>query len=406
MIYFKLKVFPQISETFIVSNLVYAKQKGFSIKIYTDKYLGLENSSQATLLHKNKIEADVIKPIALSQSYCKKILQAAKMLLNLRVLLAIIPYYKLKRKKNFSPLISLYQYKALKSNLIHVHFNNALSTLLDLKKIRFINPKCIVTYHGYDAFLNDKEDFQRIYGDFYRSNVVAVTTNSNYLKQQVVNLGVEPSKIEVIPIGINFNKFKGSAKQLNNHKTIQLLTVGRLVQLKGQIYVIRAVRDIVNQGYKVKYTMIGDGNYRNVLEEEVNKLNLFQYINFEGAKSQDEIISYLQDSDVFMMPSTYDNATGRREAFGLVSLEAQAAGLPVIGFKSGGFPDTIIEGKTGFAVEDRNHHALVQKIKRLIEHKDFYHQMSSAAINHASQYDFKYTTQKYLDLYKKHGSSI
>ena len=402
MIYFKLKAFPQIPETFIVSNLVYAKQKGFNIKIYTDKYLGLENSSQATLLQKNKIEADVIKPIALSQSYFKKISQAAKMLLNLRVLLAIIPYYKLKRKKNFSPLISLYQYKALKSNLIHVHFNNALSTLLDLKKIRFINPRCIVTYHGYDAFLNDKEGFQRIYGDFYRSNVVAVTTNSNYLKQQVVNLGVESSKIEVIPIGINFNKFKGSAKKLNNHKTIQLITVGRLVQLKGQIYVIRAVKNLVNQGYKVKFTMIGDGNYRNVLEEEVNKLNLSQYINFEGARSQDEIISYLQDSDVFMMPSTYDDKNGRREAFGLVSLEAQASGLPVIGFKSGGFPDTIVEGKTGFAVKDRDTVELVEKIKHLIDYPTIYNRMSKKAIEHAEKFDHKHTTNQYLEIYKKH----
>lgn len=400
-IYFKLKAFPQISETFIVSNLVYAKQKGFDIKIHTDKYLGLKNSSQASLLKENNIEDDVVKAFRFSPNKIVKLLQVFKMLLDFRVLTHVYPYYKLKRKKNLSPLAELYQYRKLKSSVVHVHFNNALAPLINLKKIGFVNPKCIVTYHGYDAFLHDKKDFQKIYGDFYHQNVVAVTTNSEYLKKQVISLGIQPAKIKVIPIGVDFKKFKGQAKVLNKTKQIQLITVGRLVQLKGQIYVIRAISELVKQGYHISYSIIGDGHYEKVLKAEVSKLNLQECVNFEGSKSQDEIISYMQAADIFIMSSTYDDLTKRREAFGLVSVEAQAMGLPVIGFNSGGFPDTIIEGQTGFAVEDRSHLAIAEKIKVLSENKELYHQMSLAAIENASTFDFKHTTQKYLDLYKE-----
>lgn len=401
---FKLKSFPHVSETFIVSNLVYAKKKGYEINIYVSKYLGLENSSQAALLKQNALEKNLVKPIVLSKNKLKKAFQVLKMLLNFKVLYYLIPYYKLKRKKNLRPLISLFQYRNIANSLVHVHFNNALVPLVELSKIGFINPKCIITFHGYDAFLNDKEEFERIYGDFYYTNVVAVTTNSNYLKQQVMRLGVNSNKIHVIPIGIDFNKFQGEIKALNNNSEIKLITVGRLVQLKGQIYVIRAVKKLVNQGYDIKYRLIGSGNYRSVLEAEVSKLNLTKQVIFEGSKSQDEIISYLQTFHVFLMPSTYDDINARREAFGLVSLEAQASGLPVIGFQSGGFPDTIIEGKTGFAVEDRNVNALADKIEILIQNPKLYKSMSEAAIEHASTFDHQFTTQKYLDLYNKFGN--
>ena len=92
---------------------------------------------------------------------------------------------------------------------------------------------------------------------------------------------------------------------------------------------------------------------------------------------------------------------GRRETFGLVSVEAQAMGIPVVGFNSGGFPETLLEGKTGFAVEDRNVEQLVTKIEYLLGHPSIYSDMSKAAIKHAQKFAHDKTTQQYLDLYQK-----
>ena len=62
-IQFKIKGFPKISETFVVNSIVYAKRKGYKINVYVDKYLGLENSSQADLLKKYNIENDIVKTL-------------------------------------------------------------------------------------------------------------------------------------------------------------------------------------------------------------------------------------------------------------------------------------------------------------------------------------------------------
>jgi colanic acid/amylovoran biosynthesis glycosyltransferase len=401
-VFFKLIAFPHISETFIVSNLVYAKEKGYAIKVFVNEYLGVDNSSQKQLLKEYQIQDDTLRPFQFSTSKIVKIFQVVHLLCSIRILAYCYSYYKLRGKRSLQPLTELVQYKKFRSGLIHVHFNNALEPLIKLAQIGYIDPKCIITFHGYDAFLDSKASFQKQYGAFYKKHVVAVTTNSNYLKKEVLQLGIDPGLIKVIPIGIDSSIFKGQPKKINKNKLVKLLTVGRLVQLKGQVYAIRAVSELIKKGYYVQYFIIGTGNYLQVLKEEVSKLHLTEHVFFEGAKQQDEIVEYMRTTDLFILPSTFDDKVKRREAFGVVSIEAQAMGLPVIGFNSGGFPDTIINGETGFAVEDRNVGLLVEKAIYLMDHPAVYKEMSLKAIDHASTFDFEHTTQQYLDLYSQY----
>ncbi|QTY27710.1 glycosyltransferase family 4 protein [Flavobacterium sp. CS20] len=398
-IYFKLKAFPQISETFIVNNIIYAKSKGYEVGIYVDCYNGIENSSQSELLKKYNIERDIIKPITFSTNKVKKTFQVLRMLLNLKILFYLIPYYKLKRKKNLTPLVELYQYRSFKNQIVHVHFNNATHPLVELSSIGYINPKCIITFHGYDAYLEDKNSFQIKYSEFYKKHVVGVTINSKHLTIDVLKLGVDKNLVTIVPIGIDIDFFRGSPKNINVKK-IKILSVGRLVQWKGHIYGLKAIKHLTDKGYEVEYTVIGAGNLEQELKNEAKKLDIYNTVTFLGALPQKEVFKYMKSSDIFLLPSTFDNKVGRRETFGLVSVEAQAVGLPVVGFNSGGFPETLIDGQTGFVVEDRNVEALSEKIEYLITHPNQYAKMSKAAINHASKFDHKKTTQQYLELYK------
>lgn len=406
-IYFKLKAFPKVSETFVVSNIRYAKTAGYEIKIYVNKFLGFNSSSQKRELQNFNLDKAVIKPLKLKGSKIKRFVEIACMLFHPKVAWFSLKYYKFLKAKGdsynqpFNPIIELYQYRSINKSLVHVHFNNALQPLLNLAAIGYVeNLKCIVTFHGHDAFKENKEGFNKKYGHFYKKHVVAVTVNSNYLKQQVIKLGVDIDKINIIPIGVDTSFFKASPKKLDV-QTIKLVSVGRLVQLKGQIYAIRALKELLEMGHKATYTLIGEGSNKALLTEEVNRLNLSSSVFFEGSKSQLEVKSLLEKSDIYLMTSTFDDRTLRREAFGLVSIEAQAMGMPVIGFDSGGFIDTIKDGETGFLVEDRNSDQIVEKICYLINNPELYEKMSQAAIAHSKTYDLKYTTQQYLDLYKE-----
>lgn len=397
--YFKLKSFPHFSETFITSNILYAKEKEYDIKIVVDRFLGFENSSQKELLESHKIKDNLITSLTFSRNILKKTIQFLSVLSNYRLLKFYIKYCFYKKTINLKLLNDLHQFKDFKKGLIHVHFNTALDPIPDLTAIGYISPKCIITFHGYDAFLNTQKVFYEKYFSFYKSYVAAVTVNSNYLKQRVIKLGVKPELITIIPMGIDIQKFNSKPKRIQINKKIKLLTIGRLIQLKGHEYAIKAVKMLLDLNYEIEYTIVGFGNNFDYLKQLVRDYKIESYIKFEGQLSQNEIIKYLNLSDIFIMPSTYDNKTGRREAFGLVSIEAQAMGLPVIGFNSGGFPDTIVDNKTGFAVKDRNVDEICKKIIFLANNPLKYMAFSSDAISHAKKFSLDDTFQKYLDLY-------
>jgi colanic acid/amylovoran/stewartan biosynthesis glycosyltransferase WcaL/AmsK/CpsK len=398
----KINAFPQISETFVVSNIIYAIRQGFKVKVFCNSFLGISNSSQKDEFQSYGIYDKIVPPIKPKQSTLRKCFQLFTFLIKPRNLYFTFKYRSYKHKGFFNCAFTLKQYEDIRFNQVfHVHFNSALQPLMDITNIGYIHPKIFITFHGYDAFVETEESFQATYGAFYKKYVNAVTVNSNYLKQVVLGLGVEERLIRVIPIGLDRTIFKGTEKTINNQQEIKILTVGRLVQLKGQLYGLRAIKRLIVQGFKIHYTIVGEGTERIILENETKRLELEDYITFTGASSQSQVMNYMKKSHIFLMTSTIDDQTGRREAFGLVSVEAQAMGLPVIGFNSGGFPDTIIEGETGFAVEDRNDKDLADKVLHLLDNPNLYQAMSKAAIQHSVTFDQSRTTQQYLDLYEE-----
>lgn len=399
---FKLNRFPEISETFIVSNIIYAIRQGFNVRILCDKFLGFSNSSQQEEIQHYGVEEKIIPPIKPKQKTIAQFFQLSSFLFTPRNVYFTFKYRTYKPKGFLKCAFILKQYEHLPfMSVFHIHFNPTLESLFDITDIGYINPKVIVTFHGYDAFLETAESFQAKYGAFYKKYVKVVTVNSNYLKKVVLGLGVDEQLIRIIPIGIDSAIFKGTPKTLITNQQIEIVTVGRLVQLKGHLYGLRTIKSLKEQGCKVHYTIIGEGTERGKLENETKKLGLEKHVTFTGAASQSQVKICMEKSHIYLMTSTSDNLTGRREAFGLVSIEAQAMGLPVVGFKSGGFPDTIIEGETGFAVEDRNDKDMATKVFQLLENPTLYQTMSKAAINHSAAFDQNLTTQQYLDLYKE-----
>ena len=101
------------------------------------------------------------------------------------------------------------------------------------------------------------------------------------------------------------------------------------------------------------------------------------------------------------MTSTYDDNTNREEALGVSAIEAQACGLPVIGFKSGGVPEAVLHNKTGLLVEDRNIDELVAKTICLIEDKVKYEEYSKNSRERVIKlFNNDYLFNEYYQLYK------
>jgi len=174
--------------------------------------------------------------------------------------------------------------------------------------------------------------------------------------------------IVTVPYGIHLDDPHGDAgdtrAELPPGKI--LLTVARLLRSKGIDDLIRACSRLVNNRLEFHLVIVGDGPDRGRLETIVRSTGLTEHVSFLGALPHREVLRYMAACDVFVLPSW-------RETFGLVYLEAMAAGKPVIGVREQGIDGIIEEGKTGFLVAPRSIHELAGALWQLLSDSDLAH---------------------------------
>jgi len=137
-----------------------------------------------------------------------------------------------------------------------------------------------------------------------------------------------------------------------------IVSVGRLVHRKGQDTLIESLPEIISRVPEAHILFVGDGPYKEYLVKRARQLGVFQHITFIGRITYTELPRYICAGDIFAMPSRSRLAGLEVEGLGIVYLEASACGLAVIGGQSGGAPDAVLEGETGFAVDGRSSAAM------------------------------------------------
>jgi phosphatidylinositol alpha-1,6-mannosyltransferase len=128
--------------------------------------------------------------------------------------------------------------------------------------------------------------------------------------------------------------------------------VSRMVPRKGQDTLIKAWPQVKAQVGGAVLLLVGDGPYAPRLRQLARQLDLDEDVMFTGAVPWSELPGYYDAADVFAMPCRTRRAGLDVEGLGIVYLEASATGLPVIGGNSGGAPDAILDGETGYVVSD------------------------------------------------------
>lgn len=400
LIIFKTIAFPTISETFIVSNIVEAVKKGYEVKIIVDSINPKANTSQPNLLTQYGL-LDKVSKFEQPRGKVNRYIKAVYFLLNPVLFFYFIRYIKMKKKISLSYIFILRFYlKFKKVKIFHVHFATSIHPLFELKEIGFLKSKIMVTFHGYDEHFLPKGELLKDLIYKFNKYVFQITSNTQYLKNKLEAKGFLANKIKIVPIGIDADFFENDTSEVVEKQIFKIITIGRFVELKGQSYGIKAVKLLKDKGYNIAYTLVGYGEEFSKLEQLVKKLNLEDMVTFCGSKNQDEIKALLKEHQLFLMTSTSDK-TERCETFGIVSLEAQAMGVPVVGFKSGGFPETLIECKTGITVEDKNYTEMADIIELLINDQEKRNRMSEAAKKHIKDnFDTSKVTVKYIELYR------
>ncbi|MCE5218894.1 glycosyltransferase family 4 protein, partial [bacterium] len=158
-----------------------------------------------------------------------------------------------------------------------------------------------------------------------------------------------------------------------------LLTVGRLVERKGHAAVIRALPQVVAQLGPVSYVIAGSGPEESRLRAEVEALHLQERVRFAGAVADEQLPDFYHLCDLFVMP-TRELRDDPVEGFGIVYLEANAAGKPVLATRCGGVADAVEDQVSGVLLEPGDEGALVEAIISLLGDPARLQQMGQAGL--------------------------
>ncbi|KAB1154875.1 glycosyltransferase family 4 protein [Micromonospora sp. DT46] len=157
-----------------------------------------------------------------------------------------------------------------------------------------------------------------------------------------------------------------------------VVCVSRLVPRKGQDMLIRAMPEIRRRVPDAALLVVGGGPYRATLEKLARQTGVDRDVVFTGSVPSAELPAHYAAGDVYAMPCRTRNRGLDVEGLGIVYLEASATGLPVVAGDSGGAPDAVREGETGFVVRGRDVAQLADRVATLLADRDLARQFGAA----------------------------
>lgn len=186
-----------------------------------------------------------------------------------------------------------------------------------------------------------------------------ITATGLHLATETTRYTPPGTPVTVVPYGVDMQRFVPAERPSRDE--VVLGTTARLSPEKGLPYLIDAFAWLAQRyGDRVRLRIAGEGPEREALEARIAALGLAERIELLGWLPYEDVPAFLQDLDIFVLPSTW-------EGFGVVAVEASSAGLPVVATDIHGIPDAVSNGTTGLLTPPADAAALARTIARLID---------------------------------------
>ncbi len=275
----------------------------------------------------------------------------------------------------------------------------------------FTNKPVVVSVHGRDIAY-PLRFYQRLVC-FSLRKMDKIVCVSGKLKEECIKRNVSVDKIIVIPNGVDVEDFTLSSevppessvlaaikKESKNRKI--LLTVGRLVPKKGiNSFIKNILPGIITTYSDILYVVVGDGYLRSNIEALIADYNLKKNILLLGEVKMDgfELAAIYNMADIFIMPNV--QVLDDMEGFGIVALEAAAAGIPVVASNVDGISEAIVDGQNGFLLEPNNFYKFINKIIELLKNDmDRVSFGKKAQLYVLKNYSWEVISEKYLEVFR------
>lgn len=322
-ILFVVRLFPRLSQTFILDQMTGLIDRGHKVTIYSLKDVDVEKLDH--------IQSDISKYNLLEKTYYS----------------------------NNIPNLNDF-------DIIFIQFGNLTEAILHEARKQQYQGKIVVCFRGHDLTGYVKENPY-----FYRNifpQIDLCLPVCDYFKQKLLHLHCPPEKIAVVYSPINTQLFEFKEERSSHKKTVHFISVARLVRRKGLHIVIEALKKLKRYYPSFTYIIVGDGIERKRLEKQVIHNKLQKYVKFIGWTVREKIIDLLHQSDLFILPSI-TSTEGDEEGIPNVLKEAMAVGVTVLATNHAGNSELIDNKNSGFLVNENSISQVEKMLKYFIDNR-------------------------------------
>ena len=302
--------------------------------------------------------------------------------------------------RNYSLPLNYIEHYCLKEDIdiLHIMDSFLFSKVLNMLELPANNrTKVVMTMRGDDTYVKPlKYDKWKLFYKSQAHKVDAFIVMSKHQKAQLVKLGIDASKISVIPISFIQSQTIKSHKP--HKKELRIASAFRFVWEKNIDGNLRVIKILKNAGYQVRYHLFGSGHLSSELVFLIDKYDISDCVILKGKLPHDDLMNALLESDFYLQLS-------HSESLGMSVIEAQSLGLPAIISNSGGLPETIDVGHSGYCVDAWDSDQAAKHIIALWKQPSTYASFSKKGIEYSSlNYSQELEVERLSTLYKNLAS--
>ena len=360
--------FPELTETFVLYEMLALKELGISVEIYPllRTRQRVTHPEAARMVNRARFHPFLSLPILYAQWHFIRRSPLSYVKLWAEVL------RRTWGSANFFfgalgifPKAVRFAYEMANAGVTHVHAHFANHPAVAGFIIhRLTGIPFSFTAHAHDLYVERRMLAAKVEAAAF------VVTISSYNKQLMVETCGEEAraKIHVIHCGVDPNVFSSSPAERKDAtlrgSPFSILCVGALEEKKGHRYLIDACQLLHERGVHFTCHLVGEGPYRRQLERQIAQAGLQDQVHLHGGRPRPEVVRLLSAADVFALASVATRR-GKREGIPVVLMEAMASRLPVVASALSGIPELVDSGRTGLLVPPRDATALADALHTL-----------------------------------------
>ena len=283
--------------------------------------------------------------------------------------------------------------------VLHAHFGPTGVWALPLR--RRLGLPLVTTFYGYDISQHPRRLVWRLlYRRLFSQGDCFLALGPD-MRRKLIALGCAPDKVRIHRLGVDVSLIPFHVRQAPAEEGyLRILMVGRLVEKKGFRYGIQAFRQVAEGFPQAELRIVGDGPEQLQLRHLIGSMGLDSRVKLLGRVPREGVFEEMARAHLFLAPSV-TAANGDQEGTPTVLLEAQATGLPVVGTLHADIPSTVLDGRSGYLVSERDVDALAKHLLELGNDPDRWATLGLAGRKHIEdQFDIQKLGRDLDELYQ------